>query len=160
MDNERRVSLKELSAEYGVSKSTMRRRVLKCFPDTFEKGAPILLTSEQASILAHEMGGPHVNRGEPVHESAAVHGEQIDETLMSWDDVQKMIQDAKREAVQMERLEHLEAEREALMDRVASLEAEVVRLHKALEREQMRGMGFWNRLGQKLIGAGGGHADS
>lgn len=58
--------------------------------------------------------------------------------------------------------QRLELENAVLNERVRGLEREnellrgqVAQLGGALEREQQRARGFWSRLGQKLLGAGG-----
>lgn len=158
------VSLRQIAEQYGISKSTARRRVLECFPSLeIEPGKAIQLDAEQASMFADWMGkrgGVHES-AEPVHETVLNQVESDDEsgvkhyeTISAFENVDKAIQRAVQEAVQAERLKQYESERESLLNRIESLESEVERLHKALEREQMKSIGFWNRLGQKLLGSG------
>lgn len=163
------LTLRQISEQYGISKSTARRRVIECFPDiTFEQGKPLRLDSEQASIFADWMK----KRGE-VHESALNNSEQVEQVAAETVDtsnnantftaaqVQKLVQ----EAVQAEQVKQVEQENESLREqveqyksRVESLEAEIERLHSALEREQnlaaIKRQGFFARLSQKLLGSG------
>lgn len=158
------VSLRQIAEQYGISKSTARRRVLECFPSLeIEPGKAIQLNAEQASVFADWMlkrGEVHES-AEPVHKSVVNQSESAaepdvtnDEPVTKYNSVDRTIQRAVHEAVQAERLKQFESERESLLNRIESLEAEVERLHKALEREQMKSVGFWNRLGQRLLGSG------
>lgn len=163
------LTLRQISEQYGISKSTARRRVLECFENlSIEQGKTLQLDSEQAAIFADWMK----KRGE-VHESALNNSEQVEQVAAETVDtsnnantftaaqVQKLVQ----EAVQAEQLKQVEQENESLREqveqyqsRVESLEAEIERLHLALEREQnisqIRKQGFFYRLGQKLLGSG------
>lgn len=160
------LTLRQISEQYGISKSTARRRVLECFENlSIEQGKTLQLDSEQAAIFADWMK----KRGE-VHESALNNSEQVAaETVDTSNNantftaaqVQKLVQ----EAVQAEQVKQVEQENESLREqveqyksRVESLEAEIERLHLALEREQnisqIRKQGFFYRLGQKLLGSG------
>lgn len=166
------LTLRQISEQYGISKSTARRRVLECFVNlSVEQGRTIQLDDEQASIFADWMK----KRG-AVHESALNQSEQVDESAESVvndseaaassaeytaEQVQKLV----REAVQAEQVKQIEQENAALREqveqyknRVESLESEIERLHAALEREQnisqIRKQGFFYRLGQKLLGSG------
>ena len=68
-------------------------------------------------------------------------------------DIDAEIQRRVNEQVQAMQLKHLEQVNESLVAQVKQLESEIERLHAALEREQNSHLGFWNRLGQKLLGA-------
>lgn len=154
------LTLRQIMEQYGLSKSTARRRVLECFPDLkVEPGRAIQLDGPQASIFADWMK----KRG-AVHESALNQPEQVASSVdklvatsgFTAEQVQKLVHDA----VQAEQVKRLELEVESLMNQlelsqkhVESLETELERLNKALEREQMKSVGFWNRLGQKLLGS-------
>ena len=163
------LTLRQISEQYGISKSTARRRVLECFENlSIEQGKTLQLDSEQAAIFADWMK----KRGE-VHESALNNSGQVEQVAAETVDtsnnantftaaqVQKLVQ----EAVQAEQVKQVEQENESLREqveqyksRVESLEAEISRLHDALEREQnisqIRKQGFFYRLGQKLLGSG------
>lgn len=159
------LTLRQISEQYGISKSTARRRVLECFENlSIEQGKTLQLDSEQAAIFADWMK----KRGE-VHESAVNQSEPLaakDKTpdsrkSFSAEEVQKLVQ----EAVQAEQVKRIEQENAALREqveqyksRVESLEAEIERLHSALEREQnlaaIKRQGFFARLSQKLLGSG------
>ena len=163
------LTLRQISEQYGISKSTARRRVLECFAELdVEQGKTIQLSQEQASVFADWMK----KRG-AVHESAVNKSEQVesvnveavstsnDTDTFTAEQVQKLV----REAVQAEQVKQIEQENESLREqveqyksRVESLETEISRLHEALEREQnlaqIRKQGFFYRLGQKLLGSG------
>lgn len=167
------LTLRQISEQYGISKSTARRRVLECFENlSIEQGKTLQLDSEQAAIFADWMK----KRGE-VHESALNNSEQVEQVAAETVDttvdtsnnantftaaqVQKLVQ----EAVQAEKVKQVEQENESLREqveqyksRVESLEAEIERLHSALEREQnlaaIKRQGFFARLSQKLLGSG------
>lgn len=163
------LTLRQISEQYGISKSTARRRVLECFENlSIEQGKTLQLDSEQAAIFADWMK----KRGE-VHESfknqsEQVHGDSVNKKKtagnsesFSAEEVEKLV----REAVQAEQVKQIEQENAALREqveqyksRVESLEAEIERLHLALEREQnlaaIKRQGFFARLSQKLLGSG------
>lgn len=163
------LTLRQIAEQYGISKSTARRRVLECFADlSVEQGKTIQLDAEQASIFADWM-----NKRGAVHESAVNQSEQDESvaaeppvtsgngTSYTAAQVQKLVQ----EAVQAEQVKQIEQENESLREqveqyksRVESLESEIERLHLALEREQniaaIKRQGFFYRLGQKLLGSG------
>ena len=166
------LTLRQIAEQYGISKSTARRRVLECFAELdVEQGKQIQLSQEQASVFADWMK----KRG-AVHESAVNHSEQavnkseqatespktaLDAGSFTAEQVQRIVD----EAVQAEQVKRIEQENESLREqveqyrsRVESLETEISRLHEALEREQnlaqIRKQGFFYRLGQKLLGSG------
>ena len=159
------LTLRQIAEQYGISKSTARRRVLECFAELdVEQGKQIQLSQEQASVFADWMK----KRG-AVHESAVNKSEQVesvnveavstsnDTDTFTAEQVQKLV----REAVQAEQVKQNESLREQVeqyKSRVESLETEISRLHEALEREQnlaqIRKQGFFYRLGQKLLGSG------
>lgn len=135
-------TIKQIADKYGVSKSTARRWVMACFPDIDSGGSTIDLDANQVQVVAgyaDSRGAVRVNQDEP--------------SLNCGESVRSGSGDAI--------LARFEAENEALLNRCASLEREVERLHEelgrmhaALEREQMQARGFWSRLGQKLLGSG------
>lgn len=162
------LTLRDIAAQYGLSKSTARRRVLECFeemevPLSIEQGKALQLDSEQAAIFADWMkkrGAVHesaLNQSESVASSAAESVEPDSSGGFTLEQVQALI----NEAVQAEQVKRIEQERDALLNqleqanrRIESQEEEIQRLHSALEREQMKSVGFWNRLGQRLLGSG------
>lgn len=142
-------TLREIAEAYGISKSTARRWVLACFPDMNSTGGRIELDANQMQAVAHYAA----SRGavQAVHDEAPV---TCGETVCTGS--------GKPEVNRFEPVvARLEAENEALLKRCESLEAELERthaelerVHAALEREQNSSRGFWNRLGQKLLGSG------
>lgn len=159
------LTLRQIAEQYGISKSTARRRVLECFAELdVEQGKTIQLSQEQASVFADWMK----KRG-AVHESAVNQSEQATEShetaLGAENFTAEQVQRIVNEAVQAEQVKRIEQENESLREqveqyksRVESLEAEISRLHDALEREQnisqIRKQGFFYRLGQRLLGSG------
>lgn len=143
-------TLKDIAAAYNVSKSTARRWVLACFPDLKADGGRFDLDANQTQAVAHYAASRGAVRA--VHDEApATCGETVctgsDEAVLN-----------RFESV----VARLEAENGALSKRCESLEAELERTHEelqrvhaALEREQNTSRGFWNRLGQRLLGSGG-----
>ena len=68
------LTLRQIAEQYGISKSTARRRVLECFAELdVEQGKQIQLSQEQASVFADWMK----KRG-AVHESAVNKSEQVE----------------------------------------------------------------------------------
>ena len=161
-------TFRDIAAQYGLSKSTARRRVLECFeemevPLSIEQGKALQLDSEQAAIFADwmkKLGAVHesaLNQSESVAAPAAESAEPDSSGGFTLEQVQALID----EAVQAEQVKRIEQERDALLNqleqanrRIESQEEEIQRLHSALEREQMKSVGFWNRLGQRLLGSG------
>lgn len=163
------LTLRQIAEQYGISKSTARRRVLECFAELdVEQGKTIQLSQEQASVFADWMK----KRG-AVHESAVNQSEQVERVAAETVDTSNnantftaaQVQRIVNEAVQAEQVKRIEQENESLREqveqyksRVESLEAEISRLHDALEREQnlsqIRKQGFFYRLGQRLLGSG------
>lgn len=163
------LTLRQIAEQYGISKSTARRRVLECFAELdVEQGKTIQLSQEQASVFADWMK----KRG-AVHESAVNQSEQVEQVAAETVDTSNnantftaaQVQRIVNEAVQVEQVKRIEQENESLREqveqyksRVESLEAEISRLHDALEREQnisqIRKQGFFYRLGQRLLGSG------
>lgn len=147
------ISLKDIASQYGFSKSTARRKVMKCFPDLeIEQGKPILLSAEQASIFADWLNKSEPVQTDSVNESALT-SDTHNNGFSPLVDIDAEVQRRVNEQVQAMQLKHLEQVNESLVAQVKLLESEIERLHAALEREQNSHLGFWNRLGQKLLGA-------
>lgn len=142
-------TLREVAEAYGVSKSTARRWVLGLFPDIANGGGTIDLDANQMQLVAHYAASRGAVRA--AHDEARMN---CDETVCTGS--------CEPEVNRFEPIvARLEAENGALLKRCESLEAELERthaelerVHAALEREQNTARGFWNRLGQKLLGNG------
>lgn len=123
--------LKDICDIYGMSKSTALRRVKECFGHAPKRANMVHLDSEQMQVFADYLAKRD--------DSKPVHTEPNDASVMR----------------------QLELENARLSERCANLthqvmqlESEVERLHAALEREQRNNVGFWSRLGRKLLGDG------
>lgn len=121
-------SITDICNTYGISRSTARRRVKDCFG-----GAPIV--DGRIELDASQM-----------HEFASYMGEQSATTAPA--DAPETHQQS---AIDAPEVRALVAQYEA---RIRDLQDEVARLHAALEREQSSHVGFWHRLGKKLLGDG------
>lgn len=140
-------TIKELADEYGVSKSTMRRYIGKALPGIFN-GNRLNLTEDQTHTLAHYIAE---------HESSSVNKNVLENGSRT---LQRTDFEQVSESVS-DKLRKLEIENASLKAMNASLERENQHLlerlevaDKALEREQNIKLGFWSRLGQKLLGEG------
>lgn len=159
-------TLAEVAEQYGVSKSTATRWARTACPEAFGHGGKVDLSRDQLHALADHVTRV-TNRDDANHDSV---GDAVDKQGASCGDGEKRVtgkrvmtrvtgeDDANRDAVVM-RLHELEIEAAELRARVAGLESEnellrgrLEQADKALEREQMQARGFWNRLGQKLLG--------
>lgn len=161
-------TLAEVSEQYGVSKSTATRWARAACPEAFGHGGKVDLSRDQLHALAD-----HVTRvtgsDDARHDSV---GDSVEKRAESCGDSEKRVtgkrvmkrvtgeDDARHDSV-VTRLHELEVEAAELRARVAGLESEnellrgrLEQADKALEREQMQARGFWNRLGQKLLGGG------
>lgn len=147
-------TIKELAESYGVSKSTMRRRVLEVYPDIASDGGVINLTAAQVSAIADHMG----KRGAKLVQQHEPNESAHDSVVERQEPVESVRESA--ESVPLEQyetvVESLKRCIESLENQLESKDAEIERLHEALKREQMTRLGFWGRLGQKLLGSGAG----
>lgn len=121
-------NITDICNTYGISRSTARRRVRDCFGDAPMIDGRIELDASQA------------------HEFAKYMGKQ-DVTTASADATETHQQSA----IDAPEVRALVAQYEA---RIRDLQDEVERLHEALAREQQSHVGFWSRLGRKLLGSG------
>lgn len=123
--------LKDICETYGMSKSTALRRVKECFGDAPKRAKMVYLDAEQAQVFADYLAkrdGSKSVRNEP-DDASTVRQLELENARLS------------------ERCANL-------AHQVAQLESEVERLHGALEREQSAHVGFWARVGQRLLGEG------
>ena len=116
---------------YGISRSTALRRIKACFGDAPKRGNAVYLDASQMQVLADYL--------DKQGDSTTCHIEPTGAP----DTTQLQIDLARAE----ERAASLAREN-------ASLRDEIERLHAALEREQNTHVGFWHRLGRKLLGDG------
>lgn len=121
-------SITDICNTYGISRSTARRRVKDCFGDAPTVNGRIELDASQA------------------HEFAVYMGKQ--DTTAAPADAPETHQ---RCAIDAPEVRALVAQYEA---RIRDLQDEIDRLHEALAREQQSHVGFWHRLGRKLLGDG------
>lgn len=121
-------TLTDICDTYGISRSTARRRVKDCFGDAPMTDGRIELDASQMHEFADYMR-KHDITAAPIdapetHQQCAINAPEV---------------------------RALVAQYEA---RIRDLQDEVERLHAALEREQNTHVGFWHRLGRKLLGDG------
>lgn len=156
----------EIAKEYGVSKSTARRWVKKHVPDAFDSDSDVVELSEsQMHVLASALereGRTTVSSddvdSEPVYEAPWSTPEAPNEALVA--EIYELRIENAELRTELEGLNRSMKQRESDMNR--SFEALVKRAEaaeKALEREQNISRGFWSRLGQKLLGNGGGKSE-
>lgn len=155
-------TIKEISDEYGVSKSTMRRWIKECMPDLFD-GKRLNLNESQMHELAD-----FIAKNKSNYNKDKVIDVTFEETTESEN---KAFNEPIYEAIDsatLNRINELEAENTYLEIMNGSLQREIDSLKRenellldrlkvadaALEREQMQARGFWSRLGQKLLGKG------
>lgn len=124
-------SITDICNTYGISRSTALRRIKACFGDAPKRGNAVYLDASQMQVLADYL--------DKQGDSVARH---IDS-----DDAPDMTQ------LQID-LARVEERAASLARENASLKDEIDRLHEALAREQQSHVGFWTRLGQRLLGSG------
>lgn len=116
---------------YGISRSTALRRIKACFGDAPKRGNAVYLDASQMQVLADYLDK---------------HGDSLARHINS-DGAPDMTQ------LQID-LARIEERAASLARENASLKDEIERLHAALEREQSSHVGFFHRLGQRLLGSG------
>ena len=124
-------TIADICQTYGISRSTARRRVKECFGDAPMTHQGIELDAPQTHQFAEFMNKRSaksaLSDAQEAHQSSVIDAPEV---------------------------RALVAQYEA---RISDLQAEVERLHAALEREQSAHVGFWSRLGQRLLGDGSKH---
>lgn len=130
-------TVKEIATKLGVSPQTVRRFVKTEFQIEPQARKAIVLSDEQASIVA-------------AHFADVATPETPAKSVVP--------DDNERVAELLQRIATLEVDVATFKERVAGLERErdllkeqLDAMHNALEREQMQSRGFWSRLGQKLL---------
>lgn len=140
-------TVRELAEELGVSTQTIRRYIKQELGVATEPRKMLQLDATQAAIVAdHFKGakGQHNRNKEGIITSDNV----ATESVTNNDDVAALVTELKIRVAGLEaENDGLKRENELLRDRLAEAD-------RALEREQMQSRGFWNRLGQKLLGSG------
>lgn len=134
-------TVKELADELGVSAQTIRRYVKQELHVVAEPRKALQLDATQAAIVADhfkEKTAAKVRKSADSKEDVATRDEEL-----------------------LQQVATLREDVATLRERVAGLERENTLLreqldnsNKALEREQMQRVGFWSRLGQRLLGSG------
>ena len=141
-------TVKELADELGVSAQTIRRYVKQELHVASEPRKALQLDATQAAIVADHFKGKTAAKvrkaADNKNDVATGNDELLQQVATLKGDVATL-----RETVA------------TLKERVAGLERENTLLreqldnsNKALEREQMQRVGFWSRLGQRLLGSG------
>lgn len=119
------VKVKDLVEQLGVSRPTVLKYIKEELGIVPEPKKALVLTDEQASIIAAKIGAP-------------VQNIQVEKSV-----VDLLVENARL----TERVHGLEAQVEILTGRAMAAEA-------ALEREQSRPHNLWERLGQKRLSEG------
>lgn len=142
-------TIKQMADEYGVSKSTMRRWIMDCIPEVFN-GKKLDLTEEQAHKVAD-----YIEKNElvkTVHDSFEPASEVVYEPINETNDSDETL---------INRIHELELENASLKASNDSLNRshellvkQLEAMNEALKREQNMHVGFFKRLGQKLLGDG------
>lgn len=160
-------SLREISEQYGVAKSTVRRWIESAGlgDEVLGTGKPVELNPDQMQVLAH-----YVLDRKLITAESASQGVVIEE-LRDYYEAERMeaikrIHELELEVVKLreqlkaERDKAVEADRsselvkESIDSLVSELKNRAEAAEAALEREQNISRGFWSRLGQKLLGDG------
>lgn len=117
---------------YGISRSTALRRIKACFGDAPKRGNAVYLDASQMQVLADYLDK---------------HGDSVARHIESTNAPETH----QRNAIDAPEVRALVTQYEA---RIRDLQDEIDRLHEALAREQQSHVGFWTRLGQRLLGSG------
>lgn len=125
-------SITDICNTYGISRSTALRRIKACFGDAPKRGNAVYLDASEMQILADYLGKQ---------------GDSVTRHIESTDAPETHQQNA----IDAPEVRALVAQYEA---RISDMQNEIERLHAALEREQTLHVGFWSRLGRKLLGSG------
>lgn len=129
-------TVRELAETLGVSPQTIRRYVKSELGVATQPRKTLQLDATQAALVADHFKGSNTQ------------SKAMEEGIISQDDVAISITDLKI------RVATLEAENDGLRRENDLLRERLAEADRALEREQMQSRGFWNRLGQKLLGSG------
>lgn len=137
-------TIKEVADKLSLSPQTIRRFVKQEFDIKPEPRKPIVLTDEQASIVANHFAGVANSVADVAQEKLPV-AEPSAHVASEVATLKEEIATLNIEvATYKERVAGLERENELLREQLETT-------NKALEREQMQAKGFWSRLGQKLL---------
>lgn len=143
-------TVKDLSDQLGVSKSTLLRYIKDELGITPEPRKPLQLDaaataaccSKFGDCVSGEQAADHQERTKKPESDADVAAADAGHSAAEFAVLQ--IENARLQ----ERVNGLERENALLRERIQAADA-------ALEREQHRAAGFWSRLGQRLLGDGG-----
>lgn len=144
------LTIREVALRYGVSKSTMRRWIKECMPEIFD-GKKIVLNDDQLQQLADYISKKNlINKEIDINlNEARISHERFTESdeNASFELLEQLYKLKAENMAQREIIRTLEETNKTLVERLKSAD-------KALEREQNMRIGFWSRLGQKLLGDG------
>lgn len=146
-------TLVQIAEEYGVSRSTARRWVMECMPEVFT-GKKLDLSVAQMHQLAHYI--KENDKTSTVHEADNLDTMGVNDS--DNEELRSELVELKIETVRLSGIiEALNTElrvREQEHRRlVEQLEKRAESAEKALAKEQDSHLGFWQRLGQKLLGS-------
>lgn len=131
-------NLADVCDAYGISKSTALRRIKECFGSVPKQGNSTHLDASEMQILADYLAKHDIVKSRENDSGDASEVTQLRIDL----------------ARSEERVASLTRECDALRRELDHVHAETERLHEALAREQASHVGFFRRLGQKLLGDG------
>lgn len=143
-------TVKDLSDQLGVSKSTLLRYIKDELGITPEPRKPLQLDATATAAICSRFGDCVSGEQPADHQKRAKSPESAaddaaaDAGPSAADFAVLQIENARLQ----ERVNGLERENALLRERIQAADA-------ALEREQHRAAGFWSRLGQRLLGDGG-----
>lgn len=140
------VDVANICETYGFSRSTALRHLRQCFDgDAPKRGNKIELDASQAGQFAdylEKQGVTMARQDKP---------QRVTAHQTAPNDAPDAPQQAEQNPLENPLVIALI---DSYKDQINRLEAENMRLHEALEREQMQARGFWSRLGQRLLGPG------
>lgn len=133
-------TVKELSDELGVSRTTILKFCKEELNLKTEPRKALQLSANQCSVIANRFSAIKLVKQE-------VSEKETDNTPKR--DLQLRAEEVS--SLQQENAK-LKAENEGLREQIALYRERLEVADAALEREQMQARGFWSKLGQKLIG--------
>lgn len=146
-------TLVQIAEEYGVSRSTARRWVEECMPEVFT-GKKLDLSVAQMHQLAHYIKAN--DKTSSVHDTDSLDtsgGNGLDAEEMRSELVELKIETVRLSGVIEALNTELRVREQEHRRLIEQLEKRAESAEKALAKEQDSHLGFWARIGQKLLGS-------